>query len=316
MHPTTTFLACSLILGACSCDDGVGAVSDSGPTSPVDARVVTDTPFDVPPSDDCTDENNRKIFVLTTDLSDAARESHLFRFDPEDTRYTAIGQVECEVDGSFLRSMAVDRDGNAWATDTRGFLYRISTTTASCERSPFMTEQEGVSSFGMGYASLGEGSEERLYITATGSWWTGDPIAYRRLGVIDTASLELAIIGDIDAPTPANMELTGTGDGRLFGMVVDVRDLRNVVTTIERLDADTGSTLESRTVPVEAQGGFAFAQWGGDFWLFTANDADEARVIQFRFDDANVVQMVDTDLGVPGTIIGAGVSTCAPYDLI
>jgi hypothetical protein len=29
-----------------------------------------------------------------------------------------------------------------------------------------------------------------------------------------------------------------------------------------------------------------------------------------------VVTMTDTDLGVPGTIIGAGASTCAPYDLI
>ncbi|MFT5353627.1 MAG: hypothetical protein ACI9KE_000827 [Polyangiales bacterium] len=318
-YPRIVFCSLFVAAGACDCG-GEDTMGDSGPGA--DARtdmvIPVDVPFDVEPtSDDCRDENNRKIFVLTTDLGELPYESHLFRFDPADASYTRIGQVECDVDGSFLRSMAVDRTGNAWATDSRGFLYQVSTTTAACVKSSFATEQEGVRNFGMGYASIGESSAERLYITATGTWWTGAPeIAYRRLAVIDTSALSVETIGELEAPTPANMELTGTGDGRLFGMVVDVRNLRNVITTIEELDPTTGATMASQTVPVEAQSGFAFAQWGGDFWLFTANDSEEARVIQFRFEDASVVNMIDTDLEVPGTIIGAGVSTCAPYDLI
>ncbi|MBO6937669.1 MAG: hypothetical protein JJ863_22060 [Deltaproteobacteria bacterium] len=305
---------CLLLLAACDCDSS-GTDADSAPT---DASLA-----DVPRRDfgpampvDCVGEALDEVFVLTTDLEDSSFESHLFRFDPETLEYLHVGEVVCPLDGAFLRSMAVDRNGNGYATDNRGNLFRVDTDDASCAPTGMETEQEGVRNFGMGYATVGDSTDERLYITATGTWYRDETTPYRRLLSIDTRALSVATIGDLEAPTPANMELTGTGDGRLFGMVLDVRDLRNIVVTVEHLDADTGATLESKRVPLDASGGFAFAQWGGDFWLFTEAPDGRARVAQFDWDGGEVLQTVDTELDVPGTIIGAGVSTCAPFDLI
>jgi hypothetical protein len=54
--------------------------------------------------------------------------------------------------------------------------------------------------------------------------------------------------------------------------------------------------------------GWAFAFWGGDFWVFTA-PAGDSRITRFRPSDGSVTTVVDS-LGA--IIVGAGVSTCAP----
>lgn len=311
------------LTGACAEDPpSEGGEGDAG-GRPRDAALPPPAPADAGPRpdgsfvyDDCQDEASQKVFVLTTDLDDPARESHLLRFDPESLTYTEIGRVDCGLsEYQFLRSMAVDRRGTAYASTGQGELYAIDTTTAACRATGMETGQEQVRRYGMGYATVGDTDEERLYITAEGDWWE-DGVAWRRLAVIDTSTLTISTIGDIDAPTPANMELTGTGDGRLFGMVLDVRNLRNIIVTIELLDVSTGGTLERKQVPLQARSGFAFAHWGGDFWLFTEAPDGSARVARFDWETGTVEQTVDTPLEVPGTIVGAGVSTCAPYDLI
>ncbi|MBW2461276.1 MAG: hypothetical protein JRH11_06490 [Deltaproteobacteria bacterium] len=319
MKTIFTFLLSFSIMTGTACGDESPA-SDGGPGDSEAARdsaVGRDSaPRDATVIDDCTDEANKKVWVLTTDLDAATRESHLVRFDPELLTYTDVGEIQCELEGTnLLHSMAVDRRGTAWVSSSLGALYRVDTTTAACVATGMETGQEQVRNYGMGFATVGDTTEERLFITAEGGWWM-DGLAYRRLGAIHTSTLDLSIIGDIDAPTPAYMELTGTGDGRLFGMVLDVRNIRDIIVSIELLDAATGGTLERKLATVEVQGGFAFAQWGGDFWLFTEAPDESARVIQFDFDAGTVVQTVDTVLDVPGTIVGAGVSTCAPYDLI
>lgn len=315
-----TGLACLVLLFACGGDDDDGGVRDSGAHDAnahggADARVVDASSDAAPTSFDCIGEELTKVFVLATDLETATRESHLLRFDPETLTYTDIGPVVCETDGSFLRSMAVDRMGTAWVSSGRGALFRVSTTDASCTATGMELGQHEIRNYGMGFATVGGSSEERLFITAEGGWWM-DGLAYRRLAEIDRSDLEIDMIGDIDAPTPANMELTGTGDGRLFGMVLDVRNLRNIVVSVELLDAATGGTLERKVVPLEARGGFAFAQWGGNFWLFTEAPSGEARAAEVEWESGEVLRTVDVALDVPGTIVGAGVSTCAPYDLI
>lgn len=299
-------LSCALSLAACgsSDDDGNGqpGTPDSGNVAVVDGGGNRGR---------CVGENVKKVFVVTTDLSALPYESHLFRFDPTDVSYTHIGELSCP--GSFLRTMAVDRDGLGWGSMGDGSLVRIDTETADCTASGMELEQHSISRYGMGYATLGESDSEKLYITATGSDWSGQANQpYRKLAAIDTNTLLIDLIGDLEAPVPANMELTGTGDGRLFGMVLDVRDLRNIIVSVDELNADTAATISSKTVPLEANSGFAFAHWGGDFWLFTEADDGKARVAQFDFETGVVEQTVDVDLGVAGSIVGAGVSTCAP----
>jgi hypothetical protein len=313
--------ACLVLLLACGGDDdggvGDGGASDAGADGGArnDAGVVDASSDAAPTALDCVGEALTKVFVLATELGTATPTSHLLRFDPETLTYTDIGVIRCETEGSFLRSMAVDRSGTAWVSSGRGALFRVSTTDASCTATGMELEQHQIRNYGMGFATVGTSSEERLFITAEGGWWM-DGLAYRRLAAIDRSDLRIDMIGDIDAPTPANMELTGTGDGRLFGMVLDVRNLRNIVVSVELLDADTGGTIERKVVPLEARGGFAFAQWGGNFWLFTEAPGGEARAAEFDWESGEVLRTVDVALDVPGTIVGAGVSTCAPYDLI
>ena len=256
----------------------------------------------------CTDEDNQKIFVVGTNLNGS--ESHLYRFDPAELTYTHIGQLSCP--GSRIISMAVDRNGTGWATSYDGSLSQIDTQDASCAATGMETGQHSIGNFGMGYATVGDTEEEKLYITATGGWYGPPGEPYRKLAAIDTDSLLIDMVGNLEAPTPANMELTGTGDGRLFGMIVDVRDLSNLIISVDQLNPDTGATIATKIVPLDAKSGFAFAHWGGDFWLFTGAPDGKARVLQFDFDNGAVVQTVDVELGFPGTIVGAGVSTCAP----
>lgn len=291
---------------------------DAGGDAPDAARVDASAPRGdggPPPATDCLGEALDQVFVLVTDL-DGSGESHLLRFDPETASYAVVGEVRCPVETGYLTSMAVSRDGVAYATDHGGNLHAIDTDDASCRATGMETGQEGARRFGMGYATVGDSSEERLYITAEGDWYRDETTPWRRLLSIDTGALTVTTIGELEAPTPANMELTGTGDSRLFGMVIDVRNIRALVVTIELLDADTGATLERKRVDLDARSGFAFAQWGGDFWLFTEAPDGSARVARFDWETGEIVDTIDTPLEVPGTIIGAGVSTCAPYDLI
>tara|TARA_R110002096_G_scaffold42143_4_gene113590 strand:+ start:2552 stop:3547 length:996 start_codon:yes stop_codon:yes gene_type:complete len=298
--------ACLVALASCGSGDDDGSnqsgAIDSGNLPVVDGGMATGR---------CKDENAKKIFVVTTDLSDKPYESHLFRFDPTDVSYTHIGELDCP--GVLLRTMAVDRDGDGWGSMGDGSLVRINTETANCTDSGMEIEQHSISRYGMGYATLDETESEKLYITATGSDWSGQANQpYRKLAAINTETLLIDLIGDLEAPVPANMELTGTGDGRLFGMILDVRNLSNIIVSVDELNADTAETISSKTVPLDANSGFAFAHWGGDFWLFTEADDGKARVAQFDFDTGAIVQTVDTNLEVAGSIVGAGVSTCAP----
>ena len=60
--------------------------------------------------------------------------------------------------------------------------------------------------------------------------------------------------------------------------------------------------------------GWAFAFWGGDFYLFTCpfsgptQSCTSSRVTRFRPGDKSITQVGS----YRGIIVGAGVSTCAP----
>jgi hypothetical protein len=54
---------------------------------------------------------------------------------------------------------------------------------------------------------------------------------------------------------------------------------------------------------------WAFAFWGGDFWLFTSPTGPTSKVDRYRPSDGTTTTMIP-DTGIK--IVGAGVSTCAP----
>jgi hypothetical protein len=127
------------------------------------------------------------------------------------------------------------------------------------------------------------------------------------LGSMSTTTFVTSTINTV-APSIYGSELTGTGSGQLFAFYAT--DPGATSAAIGELDRTTGALVASNPLPdVQIEGGWAFAFWGGSFYTFTSPD-DVDTVVQ-RFDPSTgSVSMVTT---IPNlTVVGAGVSTCAP----
>ena len=128
------------------------------------------------------------------------------------------------------------------------------------------------------------------------------------LGTINTSSLALTSIGGL----PGWPELTGTGLGELWGFFPQTSPA-----SVRQIDKASGST--SRNFPLSAidttlTQAWAFAFWGGRFYIFIQAFLDTSTNVR-RLDptDGSVTEVVH-DSGF--RIVGAGVSTCAPVELI
>ena len=308
-------LALLLLLAACGSrtglfvDDSFGPLTGDGGTDggprrdggldgpeedalpPIDAR---------PPRDadrtDCPDADATLIYVITQDYE-------LFSFDPISGAFSAIGNIVCPAEPNATPfSMAVDRRGVAYVLFTDERLYRVSTATAACVGTPFVPGQLGFRRFGMGFTTDVAGPTERLYVAGSEQSNGAEGLAR-----IDTNTFVLTKVGDF-VPRIRNAELTGTGDGRLFGFYT--KNLNNDPPTfVGELDPQSGSVVaETRFDGVELGGGWAFAFWGGDFYMFTAPNRASSVVTRYRPADGSVTQVA----ALPTIVVGAGVSTCAP----
>jgi hypothetical protein len=114
-------------------------------------------------------------------------------------------------------------------------------------------------------------------------------------------------IGSFDGHLEGKLaELTGTGDGRLFGFFA------TRPATLAEINPKTAAILSERRLPqITSASAWAHAFWGGRFYLFWS-----------RAGEGSTVSRVDIDghLETLGrsprlTIVGAGVSTCAPTSL-
>ena len=196
--------------------------------------------------------------------------------------------------------MAVSRSGEAFVGYERGALYRVSTLDASCRDTAFDVGQLQGNRYGMGFAADPTTGEETLFIAETFGNLDRNS---RGLEIIDTRTFELIFVGAFDPPL-LRAELTGTGDGRLFGFAMDAVGSRLVT-----IDKDTARVENQRTLGIGGNDySFAFAFWGGDFYLFTSQDDTRSTVTRYSPSDDSLETLgqVDED------IVGAGVSTCAP----
>jgi len=224
----------------------------------------------------------------------------LYKFDPPSLKFTTIGQVDCGTVLATPFSMAVDRNANAWVVFTDGKLYKVNTSNAICTPTSFTPGQQGFTTFGMGFSANGPNSnQDTLFVT--NSDFSGPSSG---LGTIDTQSLVLTRVGAYDQLS-SRAEMTGTGDGRLYGAF---EGTPYVVAGIDKATAHIKSQAPQTPIQYPPNGSnFAFAFWGGSFWLFvgpgTSTDV-------FQFDPVkNTTTQVSS---VAFEIVGAGVSTCAP----
>jgi hypothetical protein len=191
--------------------------------------------------------------------------------------------------------------------DTAGVVYRVSTQDATCEATPSVTLPANWYRVGMGFSTEGTSNRETLYVAATGDQ---KGAATNGLGSIDVTSFSIANIGQFTgALAGQKAELTGTGDGRLFGFFA------TWPVQVAQIDK-TGTT--QAPVPITGlrpPSDWAFSFWGGHFYLYTSQGlpvpAGQGSDVT-DYDPASGA--IDTSYltGVGFDIVGAGVSTCAP----
>jgi hypothetical protein len=282
--------------------DGAADAASDAPDATV-LRDARDEDAELPPieastdsnvvRDDCLDASATLVYLITTG-------NELLSFNPPAATFRRIGGIACPAPrGTTPFSMAVDRQGLAYTVFNDGRLYRVRTSNAACEATSFVPNQLGFSTFGMGFATREQGPDEDLYIAADGQG-TG-----RGLARVDIQSLSVNPIGRF-SPDIAGAELTGTGDGRLFAFYANPNGRG---TFIAEVNKETGE-LRARTplTTVDVGRGWAFAFWGGDFYMFTSQNGSTSEVTRFRPADGSVQQVARYS----GLIVGAGVSTCAP----
>ena len=224
-------------------------------------------------------------------------QDQLLSFDPRrlpSDPFKLIGVMSCSATGSPF-SMSVDRGGTAWVLYTDGNVFEVSTTDASCKPSGFTARR----TFGMGFTSDAPGSKaEKLYLAMNdGS---------RGLAYLDTTTDVPTAHALATLPyTSRHPELTGTADAKLFGFF----PTSDVPAFVQEIDRKTGALVGTRWDLGERldPSAYAFAQWGGVFYIFVTTGASTVRSIDRATGRAAMV--LDN---IPYRIVGAGVSTCAP----
>ncbi|WP_437735684.1 hypothetical protein [Sorangium sp. So ce1335] len=274
--------------------------------------------WDPPPlsssSATCSDLTSHHIYLVTPD-------SKFLSFHPATSELRRIGRLDCPItheDGTWAQnvrpiSMAVDRSGVAWILDVNGYVVRLDIATGRCEQTSF-TFVEPFRHFGMAFASDGVPGKETLHVREALLNGKTEEDAVRVLGVFDTQRHTITSLG---GGAGGDADLTGTGDGRLFGFE---RGAPGETAFLSEYTRTTGATRARTPLPglaIHEGATWAFATWGGDFWFFLSNP-DPSGVITssiHRFDPGSDAPpaLVRDDLTVQ--IIGAGVSTCAPIEV-
>jgi hypothetical protein len=250
--------------------------------------------------------------------SDAAKlvyvvsdQDELYSFQPAALTFTKIGTLSCNAGGEHPNSMAVDRSGTAWVNYNDGHLFKVSTANASCQSTPFQPGQQGYVKFGMAFASdAAGGAAETLYVSGIQDNTLGGPPIGQGVAKIDLSTYTLSLIGDYSgALKGSGAELTGTGDGRLFGFFTTSPAH---LATIDKSKGATSAVIALNGVSTGTDWAFSF--WGGDFWFYTAdnslNTSDTTNVTRLKAATDNSLSVVKQQIGF--RIVGAGVSTCAP----
>jgi hypothetical protein len=311
-----------LLLFACGSRTGLFGESDDFITLPdggrvpnplrdsgADSLVPRDAlpPIDATPRDanriDCPDADATLVYLISRDYE-------LISFNPDDGSIKNIGNIVCPADPSATPfSMAVDRKGVAYILFSTGSssgiddgkLFRVSTATAACVATPYVPGQQGFLRVGMGFATNIAGPTETLYFA--GSAQVGGAEGLAR---VDVTSFALSKVGNF-VPPIRNAELTGTGDGRLFGLYTKNAD-NDPPTFNGEINTTTGQVVAETAFPQVSLGtGWAVAFWGGDFYMFTGTGGG-SDVTRYRPADGSTTLITS----LPSVIVGAGVSTCAP----
>ena len=290
------FVAVEIAVLVVACGSRTGLLvpeeeADAGVDAHLDHQVVdhvdvVDVVFpDVPIISDCPDAGETLVYVLGT-------ANELYSFYPPTRTFKNIGTIACP-SSSTPFSMAVSRSGIAFTCFFDGTLYEVSTANAACKGTTYAQSGQ-FGAFGMGYAGIADGGE---------SLFVADH--HNQLDTIDTTTFVGSVVGKF-SPPQSECELTGTNDGHLYGFCPSKGS-----STLIEIDPKTAAILSTHTLAIGLFGmsyDYAFAFWGGLFWFFLSNNGALSTVTEY-----DPVTKIETNVATaPITIVGAGVSTCAP----
>jgi hypothetical protein len=255
---------------------------------PIDDPVEDpeDDPVEDPPDEDDCDETSDLVYVI--DRADEA----LYLFDPTTTGFEYVGDLDCAMWGEKPASMSVARDGVAYVRYSDNTVYAVDLATMDCSPTPYAS---GFGAFGMGFATDSADTwRDKLYIANAD-----------KLAVLSTGDWSLGGVGSMKSQS----ELTGNAAGELWAFLPLEQPAQLV-----QLDKETGASLASMSLPSFPNPGdldaFAFATWGGDFWLFVRTYGMGNSTDVYRVSPDGTFTSAAEDTGMD--VVGAGVSTCAP----
>jgi hypothetical protein len=225
-------------------------------------------------------------------------------FDPGSKVFTDLGSLSCPtMVGATPFSMSVDRQANAWVLYNSGELFKVALPGLTCTKTTW-AGAGGLKVFGMGFSTDEPmGSAETLFVGG-GASQTQTSFTLAKL---DTTTMTATPIGT----QTALPEMTGTGKAELWGFMPDASTARVV-----QFDKTNGSAIKTYTLPTLAgtMTGYAFAHWGGDFWVFLIKSAEPSTTVYQVDGLTGTIKGTTPTIG--RTIVGAGVSTCAPVVIL
>ena len=238
-----------------------------------------------PPADDCADTSDL-VYVIDRD------EEALYLFDPVAVSFGLVGDLDCGLWAGTPASMSVSRDGFAYVRYSDNTVYAVDLQTMDCTETSYGSS---FGSFGMGFATEDAATwQDDLYVANA-----------NLLARLDTATWSLTTLGGL----PSQSELTGNAAGELWAMLP-----LETPAELVQLDKGNGQVLDSYGLwgfpdPFDIDT-FAFATWGGEFWVFVRSYGMGNSTDVYRVTATGVLELVWPDSGMD--VVGAGVSTCAP----
>jgi hypothetical protein len=242
-------------------------------------------------ANDCSD-SAKLVYVVD-------QNNTLSQFDPSTKMFHDLGQLNCPAQiGATPFSMGIDRTATAYVLYNSGELFKVDTTSLACTKTSWVT-QLGLLQFGMGFSTDQSGGNTDTLFIAGGTVYPANPTTLAKL---DVTTFTATQVGTVDGWP----ELTGTGSAELWGFFPDPTAPR-----VEKLNKTSGVAMTTypETSLAATPTAWAFAFWGGDYWLFLASDISPTTSV-YQVD--GMTGAIKSTTPTIRTIVGAGVSTCAP----
>ena len=193
----------------------------------------------------------------------------------------------------------------------QGEIWKIDVTNpGNCIDPGYNPGQMGINYYGMAFVSNSEFDQcDSLYgntFNGFGGFSEGPNVG--DFLNLDPKTLQIKLISKSNFN---GAEMTGTGDGRVFSF----GGVPSKLIERDKANGQVISTLPLANLPLT--NAFAFAFFGGDFYFFTESaNPTVSKVTHLDYDDSDMngkQDLTTINAAAPIRIVGAGVSTCAPF---